>query len=255
MTASPKTWARGAGLLYCWVQRWRLYRLNREEGLTVRRRRCRKRATGTRARSPSRRGPTSAGRSTSSPTLCPGAGGSGCSKLSLLSAPERQLIDQLSYNLLFRWFTGLAIDDPVWDVTVFTKNRDRLLDGAIAAKFFQAVLSQPQVKALLSDEHFTVDGTLIEAFASLKSFNPKADPGAEPPAGGGRNAERDFHGERRSNGTHGSTTYPEARLLHKGRGKEAKLCFMGHLLMENRHGLIVNIRRSIATTPTRLAGR
>jgi len=165
---------------------------------------------------------------------------------------ERQLSEQLSYNLLFRWFTGLAIDDPVWDVTVFTKDRDRLLDGAIAAKFFQAVLSQPQVKALLSDEHFTVDGTLIEAFASLKSFKPKADPGAEPPAGGGRNAERDFHGERRSNATHGSTTYPEARLLHKGRGKEAKLCFMGHLLMKNRHGLIVDIRRSIATTPTRL---
>ena len=153
---------------------------------------------------------------------------------------ERQLIEQLSYNLLFRWFTGLAIDDPVWDVTVFTKNRDRLLDGAIAAKFFQAVLSQPQVKALLSDEHFTVDGTLIEAFASLKSFRPKADPGAEPPAGGGRNAERDFHGERRSNATHASTTDPEARLLRKGRGKEARLCFMGHLLMENRHGLIVD---------------
>jgi transposase len=153
---------------------------------------------------------------------------------------ERQLIEQLSYNLLFRWFTGLAIDDPVWDVTVFTKNRDRLLDGAIAAKFFQAVLSQAQIRALLSDDHFTVDGTLIEAFASLKSFRPKADPGNQPPAGGGRNAERDFHGERRSNATHASTTDPEARLLRKGRGKEARLCFMGHLLMENRHGLIVD---------------
>ncbi len=152
----------------------------------------------------------------------------------------RQLIEQLTYNLLFRWFVGLAIDDPLWDVTVFTKNRDRLLDGAIAAKFFQAVLSQPQVKALLSDEHFTVDGTLIEAFASLKSFRPRAGPGAEPPAGGGRNAERDFHGERRRNATHASTTDPEARLLRKGRGKEAKLGFMGHLLMENRHGLIVD---------------
>jgi transposase len=160
---------------------------------------------------------------------------------------ERQLIEQLSYNLLFRWFTGLAIDDQVWDVTVFTKNRDRLLDGAIAAKFFQAVLSQPQVEALLSDDHFTVDGTLIEAFASLKSFRPKADPGAEPPTGGGRNAERDFHGERRRNVTHASTTDPEARLLRKGRGKEAKLCFMGHLLMENRHGLIVDALLSAAS--------
>ena len=141
---------------------------------------------------------------------------------------ERQLIEQLSYNLLFRWFTGLAIDDPVWDVTVFTKNRDRLLDGAIAAKFFAAVLSQPPIKALLSDDHFTVDGTLIEAFASLKSFRPKVGPGAEPPAGGGRNAARDFHGERRSNRTHASTTDPDARLVRRGRGKEAKLCHMGH---------------------------
>jgi transposase len=157
---------------------------------------------------------------------------------------ERQLIEQLEYNLLFRWFTGLAIDDPVWDVTVFTKNRDRLLEGDIAAKFFEAVLSQRQIKALLSDEHFTVDGTLIEAWASMKSFKPKADGGDQPPASGageeGRNRERDFHGERRSNATHASTTDPDARLLRKGRGKEARLCFMGHLLMENRHGLIVD---------------
>jgi transposase len=175
---------------------------------------------------------------------------------------ERQLIEQLSYNLLFRWFVGLAIDDPVWDVTVFTKNRDRLLDGDIAAKFFEAVLSQRPIKALLSDDHFTVDGTLIEAFASLKSFRPKAGPEDEPPAGGGRNAAHDFHGERRSNRTHASTTDPEARLLRKRgapgrppvvapgsqpRGKEAKLCFMGHLLMENRHGLIVDALLSEAS--------
>ncbi len=134
---------------------------------------------------------------------------------------ERQLIEQLSYNLLFRWFTGLAIDAPVWDVTVFTKNRDRLLDGAIAAKFFQAVLSQPQVEALLSDEHFTVDGTLIEAFASLKSFRPTADPGAEPAAGGGRNAERDFHGERRSNATHASITRGAAAAHVAGKRSSA----------------------------------
>jgi transposase len=111
---------------------------------------------------------------------------------------ERQLMEQLDYNLLFRWFTGLGVDDRVWDVTVFTKNRDRLLRGDIAARFFQAVLGQPEVKALLSDEHFTVDGTLIEAWASMKSFKLKDGPGDAPPAGGGgRNAERDFRGEKR----------------------------------------------------------
>jgi len=151
---------------------------------------------------------------------------------------ERQLMEQLDYNLLFRWFTGLGIDDPVWDVTVFTKNRDRLLDGDIAAKFFRFVLGQPKIKALLSDEHFTVDGTLIDAWASLKSFRCKD--GDEPPARGGRNAERDFHGEKRSNDSHASTTDPDARLFRKGRGKEARLCHMGHLLMENRNGLIVD---------------
>jgi transposase len=161
---------------------------------------------------------------------------------------ERQLMEQMEYNLLFRWFVGLGIDDPVWDVTVFTKNRDRLLDGDVAAKFFQAVLDQPQVKALLSDEHFTVDGTLIDAWASMKSFKPRDGGGDEPPArGGGRNAERDFHGEKRSNDTHASTTDPDARLYRKGRGKEAKLCHMGHLLMENRHGLIVDALLTPAT--------
>jgi transposase len=131
---------------------------------------------------------------------------------------ERQLMEQLDYNLLFRWFVGLAMDAPIWDVTVFTKNRDRLLEGAIAAQFFQAVLGQPEVRALLSDERFSVDGTLIEAWASMKSFKPKAEAGGEPPAGdagGGRNRERDFHGERRRNATHTSTTDPDARLYRK----------------------------------------
>jgi transposase len=161
---------------------------------------------------------------------------------------ERQLMEQLDYNLLFRWFVGLAMDAPIWDVTVFTKNRDRFLAGEIAAQFFQAVLSQPEVRALLSDEHFTVDGTLIEAWASMKSFKPKAEAGGEPPVtGGGRNAERDFHGERRRNDTHASTTDPDARLFRKGRGKEAKLCHMGHLLMENRNCLIVDALLTPAT--------
>lgn len=155
---------------------------------------------------------------------------------------ERQLMEQLDYNLLFRWFVGLGVDDAVWDVTVFTKNRDRLLEGAIAAKFLRAVLAQPRVKALLSDEHFSVDGTLIQAppaaplpaaaqtdrslcdrWASMKSFRPK-DGSGEPPAPG-RNGERDFHGERRTNDSHASTTDPEAKLFRKDRGKEAKLCF------------------------------
>jgi transposase len=157
---------------------------------------------------------------------------------------ERQLMEQLNYNLLFRWFVGLGVDDPVWDVTVFTKNRDRLLEGAIAAKFLGAVLAQPKVKALLSDEHFSVDGTLIRAWASMKSFRPKDGSGGPPSPG--RNGERDFKGERRTNDTHASTTDPEAKLFRKGRGKEAKLSFMGHALMENRHGLLVDSRVSEA---------
>jgi transposase len=160
---------------------------------------------------------------------------------------ERQLMEQLDYNLLFRWFVGLAMDAPIWDVTVFTKNRDRFLAGEVAAQFFQAVLAQPEVRALLSDEHFSVDGTLIEAFASMKSFKPKDTGDQGPPTGGGRNRERDFHGERRRNDTHASTTDPDARLFRKGRGKEAKLCHMGHLLMENRHGLIVDAMLTPAT--------
>jgi transposase len=159
---------------------------------------------------------------------------------------ERQLMEQLDYNLLFRWFVGLSIDDSVWDATVFCKNRDRLLNGDIAAKFFVNVLNLPQVRKLMSSEHFSVDGTLIEAWASMKSFVPKD--GGNPPSqeghsgGGGRNAERDFHGEKRKNDTHCSTTDPDARLFRKGAGKEAKLCHMGHLMMENRNGLIVDAR-------------
>jgi transposase len=158
---------------------------------------------------------------------------------------ERQLMEQLDYNLLFRWFVGLGIDDPAWDVTVFTKNRERLLDGDVARRFLAALLNRPEVKAPLSDEHFSVDGTLIEAWASMKSFRPK-DGSGEPP-GPGRNGERNFRGEKRANATHASATDPEAKLYRKGRGKEAKLCLMGHALMENRHGLVVDDRVSEAT--------
>lgn len=153
---------------------------------------------------------------------------------------ERQLMERLEYDLLFRWFVGLGIDAAVWDHSVFSKNRDRLLEGDIAAKFLAAVLAQSRVKKLLSTEHFSVDGTLIEAWASMKSFKPR-DGSDEPPAGGeGRNAEADFHGQKRSNQTHASTTDPDARLYKKGPGKEAKLCFIGHGLIENRSGLLVD---------------
>ena len=151
---------------------------------------------------------------------------------------ERQLMEQITYNMLFRWFVGLAMDAPVWDVTVFTKNRDRLLEGDIARGFLAAILAEPQVRPLLSTEHFSVDGTLIEAWASMKSFRPK-DGSGEPPAPG-RNGERDFHGEKRSNETHASTTDPDARLFRKAAGQASKLCHMGHVLMENRNGLVVD---------------
>ena len=155
----------------------------------------------------------------------------------------RFVLEQLDYNLLFRWFVGLSAEDPVWDPTVFCKNRDRLLDGDIAAKFMASVLKLPQVRNLLSSEHFSVDGTLIEAWASMKSFVPKNASGTKPSEkDGGRNAERDFHGEKRSNETHASKTDPDARLFRKGKGKEAKLCHMGHIMTENRHGLIVDAR-------------
>src|SRR5215212_8939734 len=145
---------------------------------------------------------------------------------------ERQLMERLEYDLLFRWFVGLGVDDPAWDHSTFSKNRDRLLDGDIAAKVLGAVLAQPRVKRLLSTEHFSIDGTLIEAWASMKSFKPK-DSSGEPPLSPGHNAEADFRGEKRSNATHASITDPDARLYRKGEGKEAKLCFMGHALMEN----------------------
>ena len=160
---------------------------------------------------------------------------------------ERQLMERLEFDLLFRWFVGIGVDDAAWDHSVFSKNRDRLLEGDIAAKFLGAVLSQPRVKRLLSTDHFSVDGTLIQAWASMKSFKPKDGANEPPTEGGGRNREADFHGAKRSNATHASTTDPEARLYRKGQGKEAKLCFMGHALMENRHGQVVDTRLELAT--------
>jgi transposase len=153
---------------------------------------------------------------------------------------ERQLMERLEFDLLFRWFVGIGVDDAAWDHSTFSKNRDRLLEGDIAAKFMQAVLDQPRVKRLLSTDHFSVDGTLIEAWASMKSFKPKEGSDEPPPSNGGRNAEANFHGQKRSNETHASTTDPQAKLYRKGAGKEAKLCFMGHALMENRNGLVVD---------------
>src|SRR2546428_1023478 len=152
---------------------------------------------------------------------------------------ERMLMEQLDYSLLLRWFVGLNMDDSIWDVTVFTKNRERLLDGDIAEAFFQAVLKQAGERNLLSDEHFTVDGTLLEAWASLKSFQRKDAKNAVPPDDPG-NATVDFHREKRSNETHESKTDPDAKLARKGKGKEAKLSYNGNLLVENRNGLIVN---------------
>jgi transposase len=154
---------------------------------------------------------------------------------------ERQLMERLEYDLLFRWFVGIGVDDAAWDHSSFSTNRERLLEGDIAAKFLAAVLAEPRVKRLLSSDHFSVDGTLIEAWASMKSFKPRDGSGGDPPAGGGgRNAEADFHAEKRANETHASTTDPDARLYRKGAGKEAKLCFIGHGLMENRSGLLVD---------------
>lgn len=154
---------------------------------------------------------------------------------------ERQLMEQLDYNILFRWFVGLGMDDKVWTPTTFTKNRERLLAGDIATVFFQAVLLQAETAQLLSDEHFTVDGTLLEAWASHKSFQRKDDatPPSEPPTSGS-NPTVDFKGERRRNETHQSTTDPDARLYKKASGREARLGYLGHLLMENRNGLLVD---------------
>ncbi|MGA7534358.1 MAG: IS5 family transposase [Pseudolabrys sp.] len=143
---------------------------------------------------------------------------------------ERQLMEQLDYNLLYRWFVGLSPDDPVWDPTTFTKNRERLQRGEVFDKFMTKLLNHPEVKPLLSDEHFSVDGTLIEAWASQRSFRPKD---------GGDGDGSNFHGQRRKNDTHASTTDPESRLYRKAAGREAKLAYMGHAMMENRHGLAV----------------
>lgn len=158
---------------------------------------------------------------------------------------ERQLMEQMEYNLLFRWFVGLNIDDPVWNVTVFTKNRDRLLEGEVARAFFGQVLAQARAARLLSAEHFTVDGTLIEAWASHKSFKPKD--GSAPPPGGGKNPDADFRKQKRSNKTHQSSTDPEARLYRKSDAAPAQLCYLGHVLMENRHGLAVGAQLTQAT--------
>lgn len=167
---------------------------------------------------------------------------------------ERQLMQQMDYNLLFRWFAGLSMDAPIWDVTVFTKNRDRLLGGDVAAKFLAAVIAQARSRSLLSDDHFSVDGTMIEAWASMKSFRPKdggsagqggSDSGSD--AGSGRNAESNFRGQKRSNKTHASTTDPDARLFRKGNGQSSKMAFLGHVLMENRNGLVVGAALTHAT--------
>jgi len=150
---------------------------------------------------------------------------------------ERLLMEEIDYSVLFRWFVGMNMDEKVWDVTVFTKNRDRLLDGDVAREFLCEVVKQAQEKKLTSDEHFTVDGTLVEAWASLKSFQRKD--GKNPPPDDPGNPTVDFHGEKRSNQTHESTTDPDALLARKGNGKEAKLSYNGNLLVENRNGLII----------------
>jgi len=161
---------------------------------------------------------------------------------------ERMLMEQLDYNLLFRWFVGLGMDDAVWVPTVFTKNRDRLLEGEIAAAFFERVLAQARKNHLLSDEHFTVDGTLIEAWASQKSFRRQDEPPTEePPTDDPGNPTVNFRGEKRSNATHQSTTDPQARLYRKSQGHEARLAYLGHALMENRNGLVVDTRVTRAT--------
>jgi transposase len=166
---------------------------------------------------------------------------------------ERQFCERLQYDLLFKWFLDLNITDPAFDASTFAKNRARLMAHDVAAAFFDTVLDEARRRHLLSDEHFTVDGTLLDSWASMKSFKPKGPPptdtggDAPPPDDGGRNPTVDFHGQTRRNDTHASTTDPDARLLRKGRGKEAKLCLMGHVLMENRHGLAVDVLLTHAT--------
>jgi transposase len=161
---------------------------------------------------------------------------------------ERQFCERLDYDLLFRFFLDMNLDDPSWDATTFTKNRDRLVKQEIARQFFEEVVRQAKTAGLVSTEHFTVDGTLIEAWASLKSFRKKGEkPEDRPPPDNGGNPTVNFHGEKRSNETHASTTDPEARLARKGSGKESKLSYSGHVLMENRNGLCVDYRVAPAT--------
>jgi len=159
---------------------------------------------------------------------------------------ERLLMEELDYSVLFRWFVGLGMDDPIWSPTTFSKNRDRLLASDIASAFFDAVLAQARAAGLLSDEHFTVDGTLLEAWASLKSFR-RRDAGPPPPPDDPGNPTVNFHGESRRNDTHQSTTDPDAQLARKGQGKEAKLSYAGHVLLDNRHGLVANVCATAAT--------
>jgi transposase len=159
---------------------------------------------------------------------------------------ERQFCERLKYDLLFKWFMDMNIIDPAFDPSVFSKNKERLLEHEVARKFLGAVLDEARRRKLLSEDHFTVDGTLLEAWASLKSFRPKDGTGS-PLAGGDKNPGVNFHGEKRTNDTHQSTTDPASLLAKKGKGKEAKLCFMGHILMENRNGLVVDVAMTQAT--------
>jgi transposase len=156
---------------------------------------------------------------------------------------ERLLMEQLDYNLLYRWFVGLSMDDTVWDHSVFSKNRDRLLNTEVVSLFFSSIRDQAKQKDLISDEHFTVDGTLLEAWASMKSFRPKDDNDNDDP---GRNPTVDFKDQKRTNTSHASKTDPDARLCKKAKGQQAKLCYMGHALMENRNGLVVDTRVTVA---------
>jgi transposase len=159
---------------------------------------------------------------------------------------ERLLMEEIDYSILFRWFIGLSLDEPIWSPTSFSKNRDRLLDGDVAAAFFDAVRAQAEAAGLMSDEHFTVDSTMLEAWASLKSFQRKDAGPSEPPDDPG-NPTVNFHGETRKNDTHASTSDPAAQLYRKGKGKEAKLAYLGHVLLDNRHGLVANVCATAAT--------
>jgi transposase len=167
---------------------------------------------------------------------------------------DRLFCEMLDYNILYRWFLDMNLDEASFDASSFSKNRERLLSHNVSQRFFDAVVKVARKQGLLSDEHFTVDGTLIEAWASMKSFKPKAGQDTEPPDDPG-NAAVDFHGQRHSNDTHASTTDPESRLYRKGRGKESKLCFAGHALMDNRHGLCtdLDITPSVGTTEPQAA--